>query len=260
LAIRRLRNIQEVRTAWDGADGDRLRRLLLRVGTDLGDTAGARRVADIVDEAGPVAARRRMSREVLAPRDRLAADAVVAAARQGFVAIAASPSPALDALLLIARAARLLRQIAVAYGHRPGALPLRSLALAAGRDAGAVVVADALAQAAAESAADSLARVGDAATKAGAAATVSGFGPVVGLPLAVAGFGLSLVSGAVGTAGGAVSGATVGAWRLHRFGLMVLVASRPLPFDNAELADMVARTRAEVLRLDGRHRGVDQRA
>jgi uncharacterized membrane protein YcjF (UPF0283 family) len=231
------------------ADGERLRRLIVRVGVDLDETALARRVADIVEDAGPIAARRKMSRELMAHRDRQAAQAVAAAAQQGFVIITASPSPALDALLLIARAARLLRQIAAIYGYRPGALGLRSLALAAGRDAGAIAVADALAQAAAQSGSQTLTKVGDTATAAGAAATMTGAGAFVGVPLAMAGVALSLVGRTVGATGGALGGGVAAAWRLYRFGLMVLVAARPIPFDSEELADLTARTRADVLSL-----------
>lgn len=258
-ALRRLRDVEQVRGAWDGADGEHLRRLILRVGTDLRETAGARQAADLIDDSGPVAARRRLSRTVLAPRDRLAGDAIAAAARQGFVLVTASPSPALDSLLLIARAAQLLRQIASAYGYRPGTLALRGLALAAGRDAGAVAVADALAQAAAEGASHSLSRAGDAATAVGAAAAGSGVGAVIGLPLAAAGIGLSVLGRAVGVTGGAVGGGAAAAWRLYRFGLMVLVASRPLPFDAAELAELKASTRAEILRIGGARRDAENR-
>ena len=247
-ALRRLRDVKNIQAEWEKAEGEELRRLILRLGTDLGETAGARRAADLVDNSGPDAARKRMSK-VMEPRDDCAVDAVASAARQGFVMVTASPSPALDALLLIARALRLLRQIAVIYGYRPGALALRALALAAGRDAGAVALADVLAQAAAEGASRSMAKVGDAATAAGATATATGAGVFVGIPLAAAGLGLSLLGRTVGATGGALGGGAAAAWRLYRFGLMVLVATRPLPFDQAELADVKARARAEVLSL-----------
>jgi hypothetical protein len=88
----------------------------------------------------------------------------------------------LDAILLLGAAAQLLRQIAVAYGYRPGTLALRSLALAAGRDAGAVVLADALAQAVAQSAAHSVAQAGDVIVAMGGA-TATGIGALIGIPV-----------------------------------------------------------------------------
>lgn len=258
-ALRRLHDVEHIRTAWAGADGERLQRLILRVGVDLRSVEGARRAADLVDDAGPVAARRKLSQEVMAPLDRRAAGAVATAARQGFIIVTASPSPALDALLLIARAVRLLRQISAIYGYRPGTLALRSLALAAGRDAGAIAIADALAQAAAHSTSQAMAKAGDAAVAAGAAVSLTGFGVVVGVPLAAAGLGLSVVGRTVGATGGAIGGGAAAAWRLYRFGLMVLVASRPVPLDAAELGELKAHMRAEVMGIGRGGKGVETR-
>ncbi|WP_431283014.1 DUF697 domain-containing protein [Humitalea sp. 24SJ18S-53] len=248
-ALRRLRDVEDLRAAWQGADGTRLRHLILRIGTELGAPAAARAAADVVEDAGPVAARRLVSRDILAPRDRRVAEAVAAAARQGFVLVTASPSPALDSLLLLLRALRLLRDIAMLYGYRPGALALRSLVLSAGRDAGAVALADALAQAAAQSASRSIADAGDAAAAAGAAAGATGVGAIVAIPLAAAGLTLSVLGRTVATTGGAIGGGGAAAWRLYRFGLMALVAARPLPFDGDELAALKQQMRDEILRL-----------
>jgi putative membrane protein len=250
LALRRLRDVEQIRSAWDGADGERLRRLILRVGRDMGNTAGARRAADLVDDAGPDAARRLLSREVLAESDRQVSAAVAKAARHGAVIVAASPSPFIDAVLLLGIAMRLLRQIAVVYGYRPGTLALRSLAISAWRDAGAIVLADALAQAATQSASETAERTGEAMKTMGAAATTSGIGALVGVPLAAAGVGLSMAGRALGPAGGPVGAGAAAAWRLYRFGLIVLVSARPLPFDEAELRDLRARTRANIFRVE----------
>ena len=243
-ALRCLRDAEEVRAAWKGADGSALRNLILRVGTHLGSTAIARAAADMVDDAGPVAARKFVSRNILASRDRHAAEAVARASRQGFAMTIASPSPALDGMLLIIRATCLLRQIATIYDHRPGALALRALALAAGRDAGAVAIAEALAQVAAHSAGEAMVKTGDKLTQGGFS-----IGGGEGLAVAGAGLAISLVGRGVGAEGGAIGGATVAAWRLYRFGMTVLVASRPLPFDDGELTGLKARMRAEMLSL-----------
>jgi putative membrane protein len=75
-----------------------------------------------------------------------------AAAMQVFAATAAVPSPALDALLVGWRGARLVRQIAELYGLRPGLLGtlalLRRTALAAATVAAADVAIDAVTRAA----------------------------------------------------------------------------------------------------------------
>ncbi len=218
-AVRRLRDVAEVRNQWPGADDERLRTLIIRVGQDLGDIQGAQRAADIVRDDGPKAARRMMSREVLAPRDHLAAQAVALAARQGFVMVTASPSPGLDSLLLTTRSVRLLREIATIYGYRPGALALRSMAIALGRDAGAVAIADTFAEAAAQSASRSMASAGDGLASAGLATAATGAGLPIGIPMALVGIGMSLLGSTVGATGGAVGGGATAAWRLYRFGL-----------------------------------------
>jgi putative membrane protein len=256
-ALRRLRDVEQVRSAWEGADGERLRQLIIRVGTDVGDTAGARRAADLVDDAGPDAARGLLSREVLASHDLRASMAVASAARQGAVIVVASPSPFLDVILLLGLALRLLRQIAVVYGYRPGTLALRSLALSAWRDAGAIALADVLAQAAMQSGAESIAKVGSSMTAIGTAATTTGVGALVGIPLVLAGAAFTAAPKALGPAGGPLGEGAATAWRLYRFGLIVLVAARPVPFDTTELKKLKASTRAKVIRInvasDGGH-------
>ena len=218
-ALRRLRDVRQVRAEVEVADGERLSRLLLRIGADVGAAPVAQRAAAVVEDQGPTAARLMLSREALAPLDRRAALAVGSAAKQGFVMVTASPSSALDSALLILRATRLVREIATIYGYRPSALALRSLALAATRDAGAVAVANALAEAAAEATSRSMAKAGDAIVVAGVVTAASGAGLVIGLPMMAGGTALSLLGRTVGTAGGAVGGGATAAWRLYRFGL-----------------------------------------
>lgn len=261
-ALRRLRDVRQIREEVPRADGDRLRALLIRIGADVGAMPIAQRAADAVEDHGPDAARRMLSREALAPRDRTAALMVGSAARQGFVMVTASPSPAFDSALLVVRAARLLREIATVYGYRPSALALRSLALAATRDAGAVAVANALAEAAAEATSRSLAKGGDAVVGIGSAITAGSgtAGAVVGVPLAVVGVAMSLFGRTVGAAGGAVGGGATAAWRLYRFGLMVLVAARPLPFDGNEMTELSREARREVMRLSQRQDLADEAA
>ena len=57
---------------------------------------------------------------VLAPADRLAEAAIRRAAAQAFAINAVSPTALLDTLLFVARAMRLIREIAEVYGQRPG--------------------------------------------------------------------------------------------------------------------------------------------
>jgi uncharacterized membrane protein YcjF (UPF0283 family) len=251
-ALRRLRDVEQVRLTWEGADGERLRSLLLRIGTDLGDTAGARRAADLVDDAGPDAARRLLSREVLAPSDLRAAAAVASAVRQGALIVVASPSAVFDVILLLGLATRLLRQIAVVYGYRPSTLVLRSLVLSAWRDAGAIVVADVLAQEVTQGVPALLEKVSGVIAVASSAATITGFGAPVGLALGVAGAGVSAAAAhLLGSAGGPLGAGAATAWRIYRFGLIVLVSARPVPFDPKELKELKASTRAKVFHILG---------
>jgi len=254
-ALRRLRDVEQVRSAWGGADGERLRSLILRIGGEIGDTAGARRAADLIDDAGPDAARRLLSGEVLSASDLRASIAVVSAVRQGAVIVVASPSPFLDAILLLGLALRLLRQIAVVYGYRPSTLALRSLAISAWRDAGAIALADVLAQAAMQSGAETAAKVGGTMMAMGATATTTGVGAVVGVPLAMAGAAMWGAGKALVPAGGPLGAGAATAWRLYRFGLIVLVSARPVPFDSAELKKLKKRTFAEVIRITGASNG-----
>jgi len=249
IALRRLHDVRRVRVDIETADGEKLRRLLLQIGADISAIPIARLAAEAVEDQGPEAARRILSRDALAPLDRRAAIAVGVAARQGFVMVTVSPSISLDSVLLMVRAARLVREIAAIYGYRPSALTLRSLAFAASRDAGAVAVANILTEGVAQATARSLEQAGDAMTASGVVAAGSGAGLLVGLPIAAVGAGLSLFGRTVDAAGGAVGGGATAAWRLYRFGLMVLVAARPVPFDNSEMDALRQEARRELTRL-----------
>jgi putative membrane protein len=61
-------------------------------------------------------------REVLAALDRAAMAAVGRAARDTALGTAASPLALLDAVLVVARSLRMIREIAAIYGFRPGGL------------------------------------------------------------------------------------------------------------------------------------------
>ena len=248
-ALRRLHQVGSVRDEWPKADGRELAALISQLGAEFGEPAAAERAKSLINDSGPQSARRLFSVEVLASSDARAAAAVAAAARQAFVIVAASPSAALDSLLLLLRAFCLLRLVATLYGYRPGALALRSLALAAGRDAGAVAVADALAEAAAQGIAHGATVAGGTLVTVGAGAAATGLGAVVGIPLAALGAGMALAGRVAGPAGSAVGGGATAAWRLYRFGIMVIVAIRPVPFSKLDLAEITSRIRADVLRL-----------
>jgi putative membrane protein len=90
------------------------------------------------------------SRFVLAPADQLAQGAIRGAAAQAFAINAISPTVLLDTLLFAARAMRLVREIAVIYGQRPGLAGtvhlLRRLATGAGLVGAVDVVGGVVAQ------------------------------------------------------------------------------------------------------------------
>lgn len=89
---------------------------------------------------------RLFEREVLGDLDRNALAAVSRAVRDGAVGTAASPLAALDALIVLVRSLRMIREIATAYGFRPGGLTslavLRRVLTNATTVAGADIVAE----------------------------------------------------------------------------------------------------------------------
>jgi putative membrane protein len=89
---------------------------------------------------------RLFEREVLGDLDRNALAAVSRAVRDGAVGTAASPLAALDALIVLVRSLRMIREIAAAYGFRPGGLTslavLRRVLTNATTVAGADIVAE----------------------------------------------------------------------------------------------------------------------
>jgi putative membrane protein len=90
------------------------------------------------------------SRMALAPCDRLAEGAARRAAAAAFAATAISPTALTDSALFIARAIRLVREIAESYGHRPRLAAtihlVRRIAVNAGTIGAVDLVGDALAQ------------------------------------------------------------------------------------------------------------------
>lgn len=147
LALRKLREAEAVRKDWARADGEVLRGLIRTLGHHLREEAAAERAAADVEGAGPAAARRRAAKEMLGRRDADVVKLVSSAARQSFFIVAASPTTLIELIFLFVRVARLLREIAVVYGYRPGVLALRAFALSAARDAGAVAAASMLGEA-----------------------------------------------------------------------------------------------------------------
>jgi putative membrane protein len=106
----------------------------------------ARFQAMSVDAYAAGDALRLFEREVLADLDRNALAAVSRAVRDGAVGTAASPLAALDALIVFVRSLRMIREIAAAYGFRPGGLTslavLRRVLTNATTVAGADIVAE----------------------------------------------------------------------------------------------------------------------
>jgi len=143
-----------------------------------------------------------------------------------------------------------LREIATIYGYRPGVLALRALALSAVRDAGAVAVASALGEAVADTVGRTATELGDSMmTGATTSAAVAGIGPILGVAATVVGAGVSVAGRLVSSAGGPLSGGVTAAWRISRFGLMALIAARPIPLDDHERAELLREIRASALRL-----------
>lgn len=87
----------------------------------------ARFQAMTVDAYGARDALGLFEREVLASLDRAALAAVARAARDTALGAAASPVALLDAVIVVARSLRMIREIAAIYGFRPGGLAALAL-------------------------------------------------------------------------------------------------------------------------------------
>ncbi|MDB5366731.1 MAG: uncharacterized protein JWM77_2658 [Rhodospirillales bacterium] len=79
---------------------------------------------------------------VLAERDAAGLAVIRKAVRDTFGLVALSPTPITDTALFVGRAASMIRDIAEAYGHRPGKLATASLIRRVLRDVGIVVTSD----------------------------------------------------------------------------------------------------------------------
>jgi putative membrane protein len=104
-------------------------RTLLAIGHDNPHLAHARatlsgHLDDIIDGADMI---RLAEREMLGPLDREARRLIVTAAQRVSIATAISPKAAIDLLFVVAISARLMRQLAMLYGGRPGVLGFLSL-------------------------------------------------------------------------------------------------------------------------------------
>ncbi|MBL8701831.1 MAG: DUF697 domain-containing protein [Alphaproteobacteria bacterium] len=167
----------------------------------------ARRLAD-VPETGPGLARfqamtthgyaagdalRLFEREVLAPADRRALAAIGRAVRDSAVGTAASPLAMIDAMIVMVRALRMIRDVAGAYGFRPGGLSALALLRRVLGSATAVAAADIVADVTAD--------------------VVGGLGHKV-----------------VGTVSSRLGVGVFTGMRMARLGVATMRACRPLPF------------------------------
>jgi len=130
--------LEELRAAWAGRPD--LAPALDRLGRDVGDAHDDAEVLRLVE------------RTVLEAVDRRAYALVVRAARDTAVGTAVSPAALLDALIVLWRNLRLVRDLATLYGARPGYLGsvrllrrmLENLAVAGAAESGDALVGEAL--------------------------------------------------------------------------------------------------------------------
>lgn len=144
-----LGRVDALRTAFAAGDAARAHRAARAWLAQLPDGAALR---PAIDAAGDTAAILALLRVGPSIRLRSAADALARnAAVQAAALAAATPSPALDGVVIAWRGVRLVRQVASLYGLRPGLLGtlalLRRTALAAATVAGGAFVANTAAHA-----------------------------------------------------------------------------------------------------------------
>ncbi|MFL1461111.1 YcjF family protein [Roseococcus sp. DSY-14] len=171
-ALRALESVAALHRIAPGAPPEDALRRLSALGERLADrgiapAAAVRSWAAAAREAPTaVALEASFGRAVLAGADARALAAVARASREAGVAVMVSPSPAGDLALFTWRALRMLREVALAYGLRPGrAAELRLLrrALAEGAlMAGADLATDAVASAGGQWASLAAGRAGEA--------------------------------------------------------------------------------------------------
>jgi putative membrane protein len=138
--------------------------------------------------------------ELMRPVDRMATVLVRRAALQSAAMTTLSPTALIDTLLFVARALRLLRDVAELYGQRPGIAGMRHLLGRVAREAATLGAAELVLQ--------------------GAAAEVGG----------------SLLSKLfTGLGGGALAGQ-----RMARLGLLAMRVCRPIPFLESEMPSLVS--------------------
>ncbi len=196
-ALRRLRRVAEVHDHFREAprsDGE-MRAQLDRVAVELAASARlAPGVAAWRAKAGrdlPAAdARRVFEGYVLAEADRQAVAAIRRAARDTFGLVAISPRAAVDIAAFTWRATKLAREVGEAYGYRPAKASTVALIRRALGDIGMITGTD---------------MAGDAL--------------------------VSLLGGSVvEKVSAAASEGAVAAWRMARFGLLLVDSARPVPF------------------------------
>ncbi len=138
--------------------------------------------------------------ELMRPVDRMATTLVRRAALQSAAMTTLSPTALIDTILFIARALRLLRDIAEFYGQRPGLSGMRHLMGQIAREAATLGAAELVLQ--------------------GVAAEAGG----------------SLLSKLfTGLGGGAIAGQ-----RMARFGLLAMRVCRPIPFLESEMPTLIS--------------------
>lgn len=251
-ALLKLRTVEQTRMDWSNADARQLHRLIRQIGHDLGELASAERIVEKMEGKQLPEAKQIAAAALLRRRDAAAVQAISNASRRTFIIVSASPTALLDVVLSIGQTARLLREIAVAYGHRPGALALRALALAAVRNASIVAVADVLSEAVAGAAGKAVGHVGESIAAGGKALVfapdITGVSSMLGAAMAVGGTGLSVIGRGVDSVGGTLGGGVAATWRMSRFGLIALIAARPLPLNDRERADLASEIRTAIMR------------
>jgi putative membrane protein len=145
-----LREVDDIRADFASGDPDRIVRAARHWLRELPDGAALLPAVNAINDPDAVLAllRTRVGAALQARADALGRNAAV----QVFAATAAMPSPALDALLVAWRGTRLVRQVAVLHGLRPGLIGtlglLRRTAMAAAGVAATDMALDAAARAA----------------------------------------------------------------------------------------------------------------
>jgi len=253
LSVTRLREAEGIREAFSQARLGKASESALRAATaNLCLGLEAPQQAEFQDGVPKGADQRilveELERSLLSERDTAAVAAIVHASRQAALVALVSPSAVADIPLYLFRSYMLMGTVAGIYGHRPAALARSRLIKRAIADGSMLGVAMVVFDEAARSGGNLIKHAGSHIARAGTVVTAAGHG-MVGVPAELVGVAMSGAGELAEEVGGPLSEGLAAALRLARFGLLAIMATRPIPLQRKMEAGLAREIRVGILSL-----------